>query len=131
MRLLLLLAILIIVAVALSLFGTSTPSVTQTATNTVTVDINRPVYLAKDAVECGTINVMGTYMDGQQAGGEAQGHRAVADLFVHPKDGCVRSIRRERVRVLDAAVSTDKLVTVECVTEFENHCNVRPQDLGN
>ena len=95
------------------------------------LDLTKPVYLAKDAVECGIINVMGTYLDGQRAGGEAEGHRAIADLFLHPKDGCVRAIQRERVHVLDAIVSADKLVTVKCITEFGKRCDVRPQDLGN
>jgi hypothetical protein len=74
---------------------------------------------------------MGTYVDGQQAGGEAEGHRAVVNLFVHPKDGCVRAFSRKRVHVFDATVSGDKLVTVECIMGFENRCYVRPQDLKN
>ena len=121
-----------LVMLGLAVFGSSgQQSSTTSVARQRTLDLSKPVYLAKDAVECGIINAMGTYMDGQQAGGEANGHRAVADLFVHPHDGCVRAISRKRVHVFDATVSGDKLVTVECITEFGNRCYVRPQDLEN
>jgi hypothetical protein len=124
--------LIFLVVLGLAMFGSSgQQSSTTSAARPPTLDLAKPVYLAKDTVECGIINVTGTYMDGQQAGGEAEGHRAVANLFVHPRDGCVRAFSRKRVHVFDATVSGDKLVTVECITEFGNRCYVRPQDLEN
>jgi hypothetical protein len=121
-----------LVVLGLAMFGSSgQQSSTTSVARPPSLDLDKPVYLAKDAVECGIINAMGTYVDGQQAGGEAEGHRAVANLFVHPKDGCVRAFSRKRVHVFDATVSGDKLVTVECITEFGNRCYVHPQDLEN
>jgi hypothetical protein len=79
------------------------------------VDLSKPVYLAKDAVECSTLAAAFTYSRGQQAGGEAQGRRAVANLFVHPTDDCYRTPRRERVRVLDATIGDHAYVKTKCI----------------
>lgn len=95
------------------------------------IDLTKPVYLAKDAIECARIAVVSAYVDEQQAKGEAAGHRAAGDLFVHPKEGCLRAFSRKRVHVTDAKISSDELVTIECVSAFGNKCYVRPQDLGN
>jgi hypothetical protein len=73
------------------------------------------VYVQKDAVICPEITLLGAYMDGHRAGGEAEGHRAVRDLFVHPRGDCVRTIGRDRVHVLDEAVSPNKLVKIRWI----------------
>ena len=85
--------VIVVVVVALGILGSLVPEPPGPSNaRPPTLDLTKPVYLAKDAVECGIINVTGTYGDGQQAGGEAEGHRAVANLFVHPKDGCYRHL---------------------------------------
>jgi hypothetical protein len=100
--------------------------------NAQSIDLSKPVYLAKDAVECGETTPLGAYIGGHREGGEAAGHAAVADLFVHPKGDCSRTIHRERVRIVDATVSDKSLVTVRCTTaEFGHICVVRPGDLSN
>jgi len=101
------------------------------------LDIAKPVYLAKDAVACPQLTLGIHYANGQQAGGEAEGHRVVADLFDHPHDGCWRVTKRTRVRVLDAAISDAKLVDIDDSTELpcllgaKCHWEVRPWDLEN
>ena len=96
------------------------------------IDLARPVYLAEDAVRCAEVATLGAYMDGQQRGGKSEGHNAVAALFVHPKEGCVRVISRSRVTVLDAKVESDRLVKVQCPNiGYGDRCNVRPSDLSN
>ena len=75
--------VIVAIVVVLLVIGSLLPE--QPATSDArrsSVDLSKPVYLAKDAVECGTLAAAFTYSRGQQAGGEAQGHRAVADLFV-------------------------------------------------
>ena len=42
----------------------------ENTTSRHVIELTRPGYLAKDAVECGEINVMGTYLDGQQGRSE-------------------------------------------------------------
>lgn len=72
-----------------------------------------PVYLREEAVICPQMTVTGAYLDGHYAGGEEAGHRALRDLFVHASGDCVRTIDRDRVRVLDDSVSEAKLVKIQ------------------
>ena len=124
-----LLGLTFLIVLILAIIGAYLPSPSPQAPS---VDLVRPVYLTKDAVECSDVTMLGTYMDGQQAGGEAEGHRRVRDLFVHPRYGCVRAIGRERVHVLDKTISVDKFVNIEChIAVSGNRCSVRPSDLGN
>ena len=124
-----LLGLTVLIVLIVAIIGAHLPSPSPPA---LSVDLARPVYLVKDAVECSEVTMLGTYMDGQQAGGEAEGHRRVQDLFVHPRYGCVRAIGRERVHVLDKTVSIDKFVNIECyIATWGNRCSVRPSDLEN
>jgi hypothetical protein len=124
-----LLGLTVLIVLIVAIIGANLPNTPPPAP---TIDLARPVYLAKDAVECSEVTILGTYMDGQQAGGEAEGHRRVRDLFVHPKHGCARTIGRERIHVLDKTISADKFVDIEChIAERGNRCSVLPSDLGN
>ena len=106
----------------------------STVTQKPPLDLTKPVYLAKDAVECSVLAALFTYSHGQQAGGESEGHRAVADLFVHPTESCYRVTKRERVRVVDATIGDHAYVTTKCVLSLygkNDDCYVRPRDLEN
>jgi hypothetical protein len=71
-------------------------------------------------------------MDGQQRGGKSEGHSAVAALFVHPKEGCVRVTSRSRVTVLDAKIESDRLVKIRSANiGYGSQCNIRPSELSN
>jgi hypothetical protein len=93
-------------------------------------DVARQAYLAKDAVICSEMALLGAYLDGHRAGGEAAGHRAVADLFAHPRGECLRTLGRDRVRVLDATVSANKLVKIEWQRGMHSFMAL-PEDLEN
>ena len=127
--------VIVAVVAVLAVLGSLFPeqSVTSDARKP-TVDMTKPVYLAKDAVECSILAAAFTYSRGQQAGGETEGHRAVANLFVHPTDDCYRVTKRERVRVLDATIGDHAYVKTKCVLSLfgkSDDCYVRPRDLEN
>jgi hypothetical protein len=121
--------VIVAIVVGVAMFGPA-----ATVTPKQPLDVTKPVYLAKDAVECSVLAALFTYSHGQQAGGEAEGHRAVADLFVHPTESCYRVAKRERVRVLDATTSDHAYVKTKCVLSLlgkSDDCYVRPRDLEN
>jgi hypothetical protein len=106
----------------------------STVTEKPPLDLTKPVYLAKDAVECSVLATIFAYSHGQQAGGEAEGRRAVSDLYVHPTASCYRTNKRERVRVLDATIGDHAYVKTKCVLSLlgtSDECYVRPRDLEN
>lgn len=126
---------IVAVVVVLGVLGSLAPgpSVTSEARRW-TIDITKPIYLTKDSAECSVLAAAFTYSRGQQSGGETEGHRAVANLFVHPTDGCYRVTKRERVRVLDAAIGDHAYVKTKCVLSLigkSDDCYVRPRDLEN
>ena len=124
-----------LVVLGLAMFGSSGQQSSMTTEGRKpTIDITKPVFLAKDAVECSILAATFTYSRGQQAGGESEGHRAVANLFVHPTEDCYRVTKRERVRVLDAAIGDHAYVKTKCVLSLfgtGDDCYVRPRDLEN
>jgi hypothetical protein len=77
------------------------------------LDLSKPVYLGKDKVICSELQALSAYIDGQQAAGEAEGHRRVADLFVHPRGECLRVWKRERMDVLAKEVAPQRLVDIK------------------
>ena len=105
-------AIIVVVAVLIVL-GSLAPEPPGTSNARLSLDLTKPVYIAKDAVLCEDAAVIDAYLSGHHAGGEAEGHRRVTDLFVHPPYDCARTISRDLVRVLDKTVSDDKLVNIE------------------
>ena len=112
--------------------GSSAPQ-QKAAPQPTVLDLAKPVYLAKDAVECSRIGILSAYLEGEQAGGEAAGHRAVDNLFVRPREGCLRILSRHKVRVIDTEVSMRRLVYTECAVAilWGNKCQVRLGDLSN
>lgn len=124
--------VIVVIVVLLVVIGSLLPE--QPVTSKASVDLRKPVYLAKDAVECSVLAAAFTYSRGQQAGGETEGHRVVANLFVHPTDDCYRTPRRERVRVLDATIGDHAYVKTKCILSLlgpSDDCYVRPRDLEN
>ena len=126
---------IVLIVLGLAMFGSSgQQSSTTSAARPPTLDLAKSVYLIKDAVECSILAAAFTYSRGQQAGGESEGHRAVANLFVHPTEDCYRVTKRERVRVLDATISDHAYVKTKCVLSLlgkSDDCYVRPEDLEN
>jgi hypothetical protein len=70
-----------------------TPAVTA-----ANVSLDRPVFLRAGAVICPEIDVLSAYIDGRQAGGDDEGHRAVQRLFLRAGGECIRTIDRDQVR---------------------------------
>ena len=93
------------------MYGPRLPS--QDEPSPTVLDLTKTVYIAKDVVICPELTLMDAYVDAHRAGGEAGGHRAVANLFVHPRADCTRTFKRDRVRVLDKTASPEKLVKIE------------------
>ena len=77
------------------------------------LSLDRPIYLRVGAVICPQVDVLGAFLDGRQAGGEAEGHRAVQQLFLRAGGECIRTIARDPVRVVDKDVSGDRLVKIQ------------------
>jgi hypothetical protein len=92
---------------------TVTPEEVAAANAHAGVSLSAPVYLRAGAVICPQMDVLGAYLDGRQAGGEDEGHRAVQRLFLRADGECIRTINRDRVRVLDNSVAGDRLVKIQ------------------
>jgi hypothetical protein len=123
--------VLAMLALSLAAPKTSSVSGTTEATSEKTeppLDPLKPVYLREETMICPEIMIMGAYLDGHRAGGEAAGHRAVADLFIHPRGDCIRTIGRDRVRVLE--LSPGKLAKIEYEAGLPAYMAL-PGDLSN
>jgi hypothetical protein len=95
------------------------------------IDFSRPVYVKKDRVVCPETATLGAYIDGQQGGGEAEGHQRVLDLFFHPRHGCVRMFGRTLVKLRTASVAPTRLVDIEWPGPLTHRYLVLPDDLEN
>ena len=95
------------------------------------IDLSRPVFIKKDRVICPWYGLLDAYLSGQQYGGESEGHRRIAELFVRPAHDCWRTFDRRQVTVLDDSISPDKLVDVRCDNALAQKCLARPIDIEN